>query len=290
MIAGRNFESHEPLTWWGRVPIYASTLLVAFYALAMIATALVMAAQPSWLDLTVFAFSTSAILEHFALWRVFTYPFINPPDIWFLVEMFFLFTFGREVEKYLGTQAFLWFYGFLILTAPVVLLLGSAVMGPIVYSGSNAVNFAVFIAFATIYPRAEFIFGLTAKWMALALLAINALQGLAQRNWAMLLASLFTALVAYLLISQNRFDFEAITHWWHRLRLRMRGATPKVMARPAPGTAPTTKISRPATDAYETIDPILDKIASKGMASLTREERAQLEKARAELLAKERKN
>ncbi len=39
---------------------------------------------------------------------------------------------------------------------------------------------------------------------------------------------------------------------------------------------------------HESIDPILEKISKHGMASLTKSEKARLEKARAELIEKER--
>ena len=55
-----------------------------------------------------------------------------------------------------------------------------------------------------------------------------------------------------------------------------------------PGPRPTlqSKPAPPRDDVIESIDPLLDKIAKHGIASLTAREREKLEQARAELLKK----
>src|SRR5690606_38251502 len=115
-----------------------------------------------------------------------TYPIVNAPDIWFAVEMYLLFVFGREVEKFIGRRAFLWLYAPLLLAPPVALTLLSFVnipAVPVVLDGSYALNFSIFIAFAIIYPEAQILFSLKAKWVALALLAIFTLRYFADTMW-----------------------------------------------------------------------------------------------------------
>src|SRR5205814_7743730 len=49
-------------------------------------------------------------------------------------------------------------------------------------AGSPALHFGVFVAFASIYPSAELLLRITAKWMALILAAIYTLQLLAYHS------------------------------------------------------------------------------------------------------------
>ncbi len=48
MIANRNFEHCEPITWVGQMPVYLSTVLAAFQAGCMVLTALMMAFGGAW--------------------------------------------------------------------------------------------------------------------------------------------------------------------------------------------------------------------------------------------------
>ena len=41
-------------------------------------------------------------------WQLVTYAFVHPPSglLWFAIEMYMLFAFGREVERFIGRRAF----------------------------------------------------------------------------------------------------------------------------------------------------------------------------------------
>jgi hypothetical protein len=65
---------------------------------------------------------------------------------------------------------------------------------------------------------------------------------------------------------------------------RFRPFRPKAKLRVLP--KPKPRRSAEPDDVYASVDPILDKIAKSGMASLTESERRQLEQARARLLKK----
>ncbi len=74
----------------------------------------------------------------------------------------------------------------LVIGIPVLLLALQLFGIQSIYMGAGTTNFAVFIAFALIYPSADVFFGLTARWLAIILLALNSLQVLAASAWAML--------------------------------------------------------------------------------------------------------
>ena len=92
--------------------------------------------------------------------------FVNRPDIFTLIQLVLFF--GRDVEKFIGRKAFAWLYGVLVLAVPVLLsLLYFLGIDGGSYSGSDAVHFAIFLAFAMIYPGAEIFFSIQARWTRL---------------------------------------------------------------------------------------------------------------------------
>ena len=270
MIADRHSGGTSPLTWVGSFPVYSSTVLAALHAATMVLTALAMAMGAEGL-IQSFQFSSRAVLENFALWQVVTYAFVHPPNILFLLEIYLLVAFGREIETFLGRNAFLILYATLLLLPPVVLV-GSGLLGfPTIYFGSSALHFGVFIAFATLYPAAQVFFSIQARWIALALLAVSALQYLAY--------SMHTSLLVLLLDSAAAFaTIKFLCGQWV-VELPRRRSHLRILEKPKTAEHAVPPVS---------IDTILEKISKSGLGSLTSRERAQLEKARAELLEKDR--
>ena len=182
MITHRTPENSDPITWFGRVPVYATTIIVTLYVACMVGVAIALAsgAQGALGKLT---FNTTDVLRHGELWRCLTYAFVNPPDPWFIISLVMLYIFGRDVEQYLGRKGFVRLYlGFLLL-GPSLLIAASLVTGrPYALSQSWA-NFAVFLTFAALYPNAQLLFQITAKVFAWVVLGISVLQLLAGRQW-----------------------------------------------------------------------------------------------------------
>ena len=73
---------------------------------------------------------------------------------WFAIEMYLLFVFGREVERFLGRRAYIALYAVLLLTPPALLTIWG-LWERSVLAGSPALHFGIFVAFATIYPHVE---------------------------------------------------------------------------------------------------------------------------------------
>ena len=92
-----------------------------------------------------------------------------------------------------------------------------------------------------------------------------------------------TCLAAFLFIKYLRGHIRFSLRDFFRQRRSRRNLRPLPKPRPAPLL---TKPSTPRDDVIESIDPLLDKIAKHGIASLTPQERERLEEARAELLKK----
>jgi membrane associated rhomboid family serine protease len=286
MIAGRHSEDYYPITWVGRIPIYVTTLLVIVEVLAMIGTSLAMAMagthQP--IDSPVLAplmFSNTAILQSFKIWQFVTYPFVNGPSIWFAIEMFLLYSFGGEVEKFLGRRAFLWLYLSLILVAPVVLTALGLAGVPAALAGSGPINFAVFVAFAVLYPNVPLFFcRIEAKWVAAILMGIYTLQYIAYTMWVDLGVIWLESICAVLMLRLSGATNASMESWLPALHDDLQPDRP--MRALKPRNEPVE------VDLHESIDPLLEKISRHGIGSLTKRERQRLEQARAALLEREK--
>ena len=278
MITHRSPENYDPITWVGRVPVYATTIIVALYVVSMVGVAIALASGAE-AGLGKLTFNTESVLRGGELWRCLTYAFVNPPDPWFILSLVMLYIFGRDVEQHLGRKGFVRLYlGFLLL-GPSLLLAASLVSKQSLSISQSWANFAVFISFAALYPGAQLLFQITAKIFALVLLGISVLQLLAGRQWVEMMVLLATAFLAYYAIrhgSSLNLDFIS------RLRpVSNRSKIPRlrVVKNPEDETV----------DPHRIIDPLLEKISRNGLSSLTRREREQLERARAVLLAKDQR-
>lgn len=284
MIPGRTEDDYNPLTWVGRVPVYACMVIAGIHGITMLFTTLLYATQSSWL--AVFPFYTSEVLDHFQLWRVLTYAFVNPESpgfggyFWFAVQIYLLVVFGREVERFIGRKAFLGLYTVLLLAVPLFLLMLRPFGIVTDYAGSGALHFAIFIAFVAIYPSAQIFFGLEARWIALILLAINFLQYAALRAWVPMGVMFVECGLAYVLVRGA-----GVSNWsfsFPRLRQRQQPQPRKRIPDKHPAPAAREK------DVMDEVDPLLEKIAREGISSLTAAERRRLERAREVLLQKEK--
>jgi len=277
MIAPRSSDNDGPLTWIGSFPVHVSTVLAGVHAATLVLTALALAAGAET-ALQTFIFSSAAVVNDLSLWQLATYAFVHMPPYWlFLIELYLLVVFGREIEGYLGRAAFIRFYLTLLL-APTLLFTGAEWLGwHTGYAGSSALHFGVFVAFALIYPTAEMFFGIQAKWIALALLAINSLQCLALSDYEALAVLAVDSVAACLFIArfQGRLAMPARNY-----RIPVHRSSP-----PRPSRQAAAEVEE--EDLHGSIDPILDKISRSGIASLTMRERERLEKARHKLIAKD---
>ncbi len=278
MITHRSPENYDPITWVGRVPVYATTIIVALYVVSMVGVAIALASGAE-AGLGKLTFNTESVLRGGELWRCLTYAFVNPPDPWFIISLVMLYIFGRDVEQHLGRKGFVRLYlGFLLL-GPSLLLAASLVSKQSLSISQSWANFAVFLSFAALYPGAQLLFQITAKIFALVLLGISVLQLLAGRQWVEMMVLLATAFLAYYAIrhgSALNLDFIS------RLRpVSNRSKIPhlRVVKNPEDETV----------DPHRIIDPLLEKISRNGLSSLTRREREQLERARAVLLANDQR-
>ncbi len=294
MMGFERSDDYQPLFWVQGRPVHVTTLLVILHSLSLVACCLLsgLTGTNPW---EAMAFSSDAVLHQWKLWQIVTYVFVQTPSLWFVVNMFFLFMWGREVERFFGRTTFIALYAGLMVVTPVVLLTHGLLSGLnqiAVFPGPNTVHFGVFLIFATIYPGVQFFFGIPCKWIAYGLVAIAALQCFAFRlvNDGLILAG--TVAAAYYgarYASMGSEAFGVLGNFREMLPRRKVIAAPRVQARTRRAVDSYSGGDHDrSSDVHQSIDPLLDKISKHGLGSLTHSERAALEKARVSLLRKER--
>ncbi len=272
-------QDHLPLNWWRGQPVYLAAYVAIGVLASMVATAVLLAVNPDWFSYLIF--SSYGFLHLGRVWTAATYVLFNPPDFWLLVTCYFLWRFGEELEKFFGRRVFVRMLVIFALAAPAMLLLVGLIW-PMDWRavGINSMQYGVFLAFVTLYPRARvslILFSLEAWAIAALMIGVNVLIALSHRFWAGLVIVIGEALVAYALV---RYEQGA---WSFRTLL------PKLRSRLTRRSKPQLQIVRrsredpiPSSPDLD-VDTILDKIGKHGLESLTPEERRTLEKASKDL-------
>src|SRR6266480_3744636 len=91
-------DDYRPVAWMGRYPVDVTTMLVGVHVAAAILTAILVAIGAG--SILAYLQFDSAAVWYGQVWRLFTYAFVHAPSglLWFAIEMYMLFVFGREVE------------------------------------------------------------------------------------------------------------------------------------------------------------------------------------------------
>jgi membrane associated rhomboid family serine protease len=269
-------DDYRPVTWMGRYPVDMTTLLVGLHVACAIIGALF-----GGYGLFAYTMFDSAAVWSGQIWRLLTYPLIHPAGtsalLWFAVEMYMLFIFGREVERFFGRRAYVVLYGLLLLLPACALMLWG-VNQRTVFAGSATLHFGIFIAFVILYPNVQFFAFISAKWVAAILAAIGTLSALAARDWQSLVVLWISIAAAFFFVELRGAGpdlawIKSVKNFG-RKKPRLRVVQKSSTGRHAPDP----------DDVYASVDPILDKISKSGIGSLTVAERRQLDRARDRLL------
>lgn len=265
-------DDYQPVGWMGRYPIHVTTLLVLTHVICMIIGCLLIAVGAGSF-LGVLTFDSAQVLHGGRLWQFATYALVHSPSalIWFAIEMYMLFAFGQEVERFIGRRAFIGLYLLLLLVPPLLLTVWG-LWQRTGLAGSATIHFAIFIAFAAIYPNVELFLRIMAKWVALIFVAAYSLQLLAYHGWAELAVLWLSVALAYGFVRRRGTGPELawLTQWISRWRSkRSLSVVPR----------PTARRAVKAENIYDSIDPLLEKISKSGYGSLTASERRALDRA-----------
>lgn len=275
-----NEQGGEPLFWVKNRPVYLTGLLIIIHCCTFIIGVLAAAFDfsPWFVELS---FNTRSVLLHTKVWQLLTYPWVHTPSLAFALDMLVLYWFGHDVEHVLGRTKYLLLY-FSLIFLPAVLSLSITAIDPTltgIMNGSDLIHFSLFIAFSCLFPSSELFLGIQSKWVAIIFLALFSLIDIASKSWMHLFWFWCSvAIAAYSIYGRKVFHFLS--------PLKTKITARKIQK---PKDQESSPLYKKKTDGDETIDAILDKIAKKGMGSLTKSERAALERARIALLKKDQK-
>lgn len=257
----------RPLTSWNERPLYLANI-VALVCGASIVVYLIM-------DTAVmkpFGFTFDGAFRELRLWTFLTYIFVNSPSWGVIFGCFLMWHFGEAIERHLGRRSFFRLLLCLFSAPPLILtflgLLGIRDCGA---AGMMHLEFAIFVAFATLYPGAKinlFVTSVDAWILAAIFVGINVMGSLGADKAPSLLMLLANVGTAYAFIRHEHGR-------WKLPRL------PKVVF--TSDRKPTTTIPKPPAAKTSSVDEILDKISREGMQSLTPEERRILDRASEEM-------
>ncbi len=270
-------RNNTPLRYVGRWPVYASTILAALYVAGMFATVVLNTVRG---PLDLFTFSTEDFFLHFYLWQIFTCTFVNGPDFFFPFAIIFFYMFSVELEQYFGRRTYFTFYGLLLASIVAIHGVWRLAGYSAAYAGLNDIVIGLFVGYATLYPNLECFGWVPMKYMAFACIfidAMNFLSGPMGPNWhgLSILLGLCGASFAFIRHAKLGGTVE-LGEWAGKLNPFRR--RPKLRVMPSP-ERPLQRATTGPHDVFA-VDAILDKIARDGFASLTQEERDQLERAR----------
>jgi membrane associated rhomboid family serine protease len=281
-------QAHEP---WFRVGSVDATTTVIVTALCVLSFFLYALNKAIVFKLGLYP----GLIEAGQVWRIFTWPFQNVPNITVAIDIAMFWYFGSKAEELLGRRRFFALVALLtIIPGLLVVALGYVAFG------ISALSFAMFLIFAIEHPNAQMFFGIKAWVIAAVYLGVRLLQILGDRATAELIISvvslllMVTALRAWgaaetlsmfpklPLVDRIRTSSTKKSGSVKRPAEGKRKGGAKLRSVPTPGDTPG-KASAGAWPAgairQEEVDRLLEKIASSGINSLSADERRTLDLA-----------
>ena len=276
-------RNNDPLTRWNNHPVYLTTILTGLFILGLVVSAVLGSMRSPLGAMLVF---TMPLEPAWSLWRLVTYIFVGQLSFFtpFAILCFYWWSMG--IETHVGRTVLSKLLALLVLVGPLVCVVRWKMLGAFdVAAGNYAFTCGLLIAFATLYPNTEAWGWIPFKWVAFACVVSGSLMLLADRNWGDLSQLWASCVVGFAYMNHakelDHDDYESPFARFGKLFERK----PKFRVLPAPVVR---RRNVDELDELESIDPLLDKIARTGMASLTAKERARLEKAREALIKKDR--
>ena len=167
----------RPNDGWFRVGNYDATTVDIVTALAL-ASMFVYAASQSWFAKLLFI--APFVRENFEVWRLFTWPIAEQPDLFAFIGIVFFWSFGQQVEGLFGRNKFAIWVGAVTLGPSVLLTLLGAVSENLDISSINFGLSTIFLCaiwvYAGTYPNVRF-FEVVPLWgLAAVFTVLNLLQ------------------------------------------------------------------------------------------------------------------
>lgn len=220
-----------------------------------------------------------AILGSGQIWRLFTWPWANALGFWPVLNLFFFWYFGSELEAQIGRIKMAWLLvGVWASLTLVVSVVGLAFDGGLF--GFGMIQFMVLLVWIAEYPTRRFFFSIPAWVFGVALVALQLLVALGERDFAPLISlPLSLILVA---VAARRAGLLSSFPWIRGAPAQRR---PTAQRRPAAQRRPDREQRRRGDDRAR-LDELLDRINETGLHGLTAAEKRELKKLSERLRAR----
>jgi membrane associated rhomboid family serine protease len=278
MLEDRDYM-RQPVYYRPRVSF--TVVLLVVNAIAFLAECVTCGYPPLFSTGNYFALSVEG-LKHGFVWQLLTYQFMHGGLLHILVNCWAIYVFGRAIEETLGGGKFL----ILFLTSGVIggIFQELAALpwpeyfgGPVV--GASAGAFGLVAAYAILFPERELtmllFFVVPIRLSAKALLILSAVLAVLGIAWGIAFPISNIANAAHLggMLTGVVFIRQFVQGRWSPWQSS---------SRRTPSSESESDLS---TDKFlqKEVDPILDKISTQGIQSLTAREREILEKARSKM-------
>ena len=218
-------------------------------------------------------------VRHGDVWRVITWPVVNPPtDIWVVLTLAFFWFVGHQIEDRIGRAHFTVLFAItVVVSSMLVTLMG---FDPVFTFGLGVVGIVLLVVFALDNPGVVFFFGIPAWVLAAVYVGIDVLRYVGDRVYERLMLELVMVVVA--LVAARQYGMLNNLSFIPRLgsgskatkpaRQRPKGSNSnKVVAGPWQAPAPHHS---PADEAE--LNHLLDKISANGIDALSRDEKTRL--------------
>lgn len=246
----------------GRIDITSTVLVVFIGVLGMIATPFVSGA---------FILAPQLVVTG-ELWRIFTWPLHNGLDIFSILNLLLLWYFGTMLESELGRARMMRLYVEIWVALTVsTMVIGLLAPGSTAMAGVRMIEFVILLLWIAEYPTRRFFFNIPAWGFGAFLLLLQVLPLLAAGAWAALVALAFSFLLVAL--AARRLGLLSAYKWLPGGGAKTRRRTSR------PSGKQARQKQRTASD-EERLDVLLGKISAEGIHSLSKSERAELEKIR----------
>lgn len=206
------------------------------------------------------------------VWRFVTWPLADQLGFWSVLNLVLLWYFGRELEAQIGRRRMAGLLGGIWLSLTVATTVIALLSQGAALAGLGFVEFCILLLWIAEYPTRRFIFNIPAWVLGAFFVGLQVLTFVGARAWGGLLSLLLSlALVA---LAAKRSGLLSAYRW-----IPGRPAAERGPRAPRPSAAQQRESRRRESD-EERMDALLGKISAEGLHSLTKAERAELEKLR----------
>ena len=256
----------------GQVDVTTTALLVGLGIISMFVYAIKR-------DLLLKLAFLGPLVRNGEVWRLVTWPTVNPPtEIWVVLTLAFFWFVGHRIEDSIGRRRFTTLIA--LMTVVPAALVSLVQFEAVSYAfGLGILGIGLLVIFALDNPGAMFFFGIPAWAIAGVYVGIDVLRYLGDRRFETLFLELGVIVVGLVAARQyglvSNLEFIPKVGSGKSARKTVRATRRQGGATVVAGPWPVADTGHSAIDQLE-LDGLLDKISAHGMDSLSRTEKARL--------------